>query len=137
MGRMIQLSDIAEISSCVNHILADEFSSCASVERQQDVKLCLYELLGNALIHGSGDNEICVRYKIEDDCMLLQVYEAHGIWDGVHFLNNHRCLKEGILEEHGRGLYLVEMLSEEFAYCHECKGVRVMIRLKGGPHGEK
>lgn len=132
----LTVSALSEIPSCVEQVLADETLCYMPPERRSDLKLCLFELLSNAIMHGEGGHLVHLVYRADATGIAFQVYEEHGHWDGRALLRSNRCLREGLLDEHGRGLYLVQMLCEEVAYCKDCKGVRVTIRFNGGAHDQ-
>ncbi len=132
----IQLTTLSEIPACVERVLADESLRDMPADRRPDLKLCLFELLSNAIMHGEGGHVVHLVYRADATGIAFQVYEEHGHWDGHALLCSNRCLKEGLMDERGRGLYLVQMLCEEVAYCKDCKGVRVTIRFNGGAHDQ-
>lgn len=132
----IALTTLSEIPSCVERVLADELLRHMPADRRPDLKLCLFELLGNAIVHGEGSHAVHLDYRADADGIVFQVYEENGHWDGHALMCSKSCLGEGLMDECGRGLYLVQMICEEIAYCKDRKGVRVTIRYNGGAHDQ-
>ncbi len=134
--KAVALYHMEEIPVFVNNFLAMDALSHLSHERRCDVKLCLFELLTNIFTHGEGDLVVRMRYAVSSGQMALIIYEEGGHWDGQGILTGARCLEDGLFDEGGRGLYLVQRVSDELAYCGCCKGVFVRMGLRGGAHGK-
>lgn len=131
--RSFELYQLGEIKSCIGGVLEELAPYLADREKCQDVKLCLYELLGNAFEHGRGNGGVHLAVKLRDRELVMIVYEKGGRWEGPAAAPC-RCLDEGLLDEGGRGLFLVDRLSKEWSFCDDCHGIRVVIELKGGNH---
>lgn len=131
---VITLRKIGDISSCIQRILQERALHHLSIEEQKDIKLCIYELLSNAFYHGACSKEIFVHYHIADQELTLKVYEPNSCWTGQQLKTSNRCLNEGIYEEHGRGLYLLQQITHEIAFCDDFHGIKLNIRFQGGVH---
>lgn len=132
--RSFTLYTLTDISACIGQVLEELARQVPDWENRQDVKLCLYELLGNAFEHGSGHHQVRLLLQLTGGDLVFKVYEENSLWQGPGATYQHRCLDEGLFEESGRGLFLVEMLSKQVSFCDECHGVQVVMELKGGSH---
>lgn len=98
-----------EISGCVEKVIA----ALKENRRHSDIKLCLYELLSNAIIHGnqkSLDKKVYLEVVLSDSGLNFFVHD-----EGDGFFGNDFSL-EFDLNEHGRGLFLISQIADEFGY---------------------
>lgn len=122
----MQLYDIQDISLCIQRVMAAPQLAHACPERLNDLKLCLYELLGNALLHTTG--RVILTCRFEADSVRISVRQT-GAWQGEAIDGCAHCLEAGLTDENGRGLYLVRCLSDEFQYLKGSQDMRIRIQL--------
>lgn len=78
-----------------------------------NTKIILYELLINGVMHGNGEDSsklVSVRILINNRCIIIEVADEGK---GVNYI--HKELGEYDFSESGRGLMLVEGLSDKFS----------------------
>lgn len=98
-----------EISGCVDAVIA----ALRDKARHYDIKLCLYELLSNAILHGNQGKltkKVYLEVALFDEGLAIFVRD-----EGVGFCRKDFSLKFD-LDEHGRGLFLISQLADEFNY---------------------
>lgn len=124
--RVILLYDVRDIRPSIQEVLTAATVAGACPDRLNDLKLCLYELLGNALLHSQG--------AVSLTCL----FEAGGVrvsvrqtapWQGEALEGCHKCLEAEITRESGRGLFLVRALSDDLEYLEESRDMRLRMRL--------
>ena len=100
-----------------------------TMEKMLDIRLCVSEAVGNALIHGNEMNEnkwISICWQASCGELLLTVTDQG---DGV--VQEKRCPKELdpllMLEESGKGLFLIGQLADTVCY-NDC-GNQITMRL--------
>lgn len=120
------LEQVTDVTDCLNHQLkqwqVDE-------EKQMDIRLCIMEALQNALLHGFSDEQKLVsvqvswqcnqqefRFTVEDDGPGVPIDLRNPEWDNAS------------LEEHGRGLLLMQAILDEV--CFNEKGNRVTGKMR-------
>lgn len=113
------LREIADITPVIAEILSDTRIPAQAHARLSDMKLCLYELMSNMIIHagrGSTDYEMYVNWCVNEGDMVFEFWDAVCSWEQVDFQAYNNPLAMAELEEHGRGLFLVQCLAEELYY---------------------
>lgn len=103
---------------------------CAAFEEQSvpdgavfDCKLVAKELLSNALRYGGG----CARFAFEHDGDRIRI----TVKSKADFEPPENSVCSGVTEENGRGLFLVDAVSESRAYNRE-EGICVVVRIVEG-----
>jgi anti-sigma regulatory factor (Ser/Thr protein kinase) len=84
-----------------------------------NTKLILYELTINGILHGNHENVnkgICINLTINKSCIIIEVID-----EGSGITYKHKSFGDYDLCESGRGLMLVEGLSDKF----EIEGNRI------------
>ena len=99
------------------------FLMCAGICEEQifDSKLVACELLGNVLRH--TDEETGLQSEIKDGYIQLKILSR------TFFPLPEKIRCSGLFAEHGRGLFLVNELSEGKIFSEE-DGIRVLLRIK-------
>ena len=102
-----------EISECVDEVIRIDLATKEQETKTNDIKLCLYELLSNAVIHGNQeDTSKAVYLKIDfnkNDFIELITDEGSG------YCRENTAFSFNFLEN-GRGLYLVKQIADELCY---------------------
>lgn len=113
------LHQIEDISPCIEDVLTMFLQVEKARSRQKDVRLCLHELLANALIHGNQNDtskkvELYVSPSAEG-CEYMIRDEGKGGAESCHCFDATKDLSLNLLEN-GRGLYLVHAIADYFCY---------------------
>lgn len=103
------LTRTEEISGCIEEVL----EKLAHQQREMDIKLCLYELLSNAIIHG---NCSCETKKVYLEVDWYDEGLSFSVRDEGRGYKDCQIALRLDLDEHGRGLYLISQLADEFFY---------------------
>lgn len=92
-----------------------------------DVILMLSELVSNALVHGKG--AVTVRLTLDRRCGTLTggVTDAGPEWPRERVADAGEALATDPFAEHGRGLYLVGLLSARWGVAAEPDGVHKTV----------
>ncbi|MGW6058973.1 ATP-binding protein [Streptomyces sp. NPDC055189] len=99
--------------------VAEALTQWAMTRRLDDIRLCVSELVTNALLHGDPDESlILVRLELRDTQLLLEVHDAG---DGTP-----TRLKAPDTSDDGRGLFLVSAMADDWGVAtHQGPGKRV------------
>lgn len=90
-------------------------------ERIFDSKLVVYELLGNVLKHSGGSAKLAME--------LMQEYVEVKVLAEKIFCPPERGACAEVFSEHGRGLFLVDSVSQERTFTSD-GGILVRIKIK-------
>ncbi len=118
------LRQIADITPVISDILSDSRIPIQAQNRLADMKLCLYELMSNMIIHAGrdlADYEMYVSWRVDDGSMVFEFWDAICSWEKVDFQAYADPMALATLEENGRGLFLVQCIAEEIYYSPEEK----------------
>ncbi len=105
-------SDLSGVKNIVEDILLD-IRDAINENIFFNTKIILYELLINGVMHGNGEDTsklVSVRVLINNRCITIEVADEGK---GVNYI--HKKLGEYDFSESGRGLMLVEGLSDKFS----------------------
>lgn len=122
-----QVQCLDDINLCVNKIL-DKGPCSVSAEQAMDLKLCLYELLGNAIRHrhyNDGPN-ISVCWMIKPEGVAIDIHsdgEAGPLKNYSRAILTDACL----LDESGRGLFIVASIAESLYYSEDFRHIRLTL----------
>lgn len=92
-------------------------------------KVCLFEILANALEHGHNNDpakKVMVLYKITADKLMLSAIDEGNGFD--HKLIINPLSPENITKERGRGLYIIRKYTNEVEFNE--KGNRIKVTLR-------
>ena len=82
-----------------------------------EIKLIIIEAINNAFIHGNNSNKskpISLQWEFKENLLIVSVTDCG---DGVKNLNNNKEINEDdILEESGRGLYIISSYADEMEF---------------------
>ena len=112
--RKIIKSDLAELQSGLKQIEETLSQAIPNKETFFNVRLILNELVCNGSIHGNGldpQKEVKVRVLVDSKAVVIEVTDQGEGFEKIPFScqkNNLEC------DDHGRGLVLVNGLSDEF-----------------------
>lgn len=128
-----QLTHLEDIPQCVENFLAQEVMCNVAEERRLDVKLCLFELLSNAFTHNDPmpDGSACV--------LLSWTFEEDGVFIEIDLDKSMCRLTDGpkkicqldesyLLDEHGRGLFLVASVAEFFQHTEDFRYLSLKVK---------
>lgn len=99
----------------------------ADPERAADVRLLVSELVTNAVVHGSGDQQERVELRAELDHQRLRVTVSDG---GVGFILGEQTNPPAPEETNGRGLYLLRTLADRFGVERDDGGGHVWFEVE-------
>jgi len=81
------------------------------------IKLIIIEAINNAFIHGNNSDKnkpISLQWEFKENLFIVSVTDCG---DGVKNLNNNKEINEdNILEECGRGLYIISSYADEMKF---------------------
>lgn len=109
--KKILKSDFMEIKTELESILVNMKNAIQDEDIYFDAKLILDELVCNSILHGNRedrDKEIEIDVEISEHLIMIQVKDQ-----GVGFDYNKADYNPMNFESNGRGLYLVDGLSDE------------------------
>lgn len=109
--KKILKSDFMEIKSELESILVNMKNAIQDEDIYFDAKLILDELVCNSILHGNRedrDKEIEIDVEISEHLIMIQVKDQ-----GVGFDYNKADYNPMNFESNGRGLFLVDGLSDE------------------------
>lgn len=110
------------------YTFADIDKTCAAVLKEMDrcgfsdknikqLKICIYEMLTNALLHGNKDDSskrVIVFYKITPFAATISVMDQG---DGFNYNDiPNPLLPENRMKDHGRGLFLIRHYLDEVSF---------------------
>lgn len=87
-----------------------------------EIKLIIIEAINNAFIHGNNSNKnkpIALHWELKKNLLIVSVTDCGY---GVKNLNNNKAInKDNILDECGRGLYIISSYADEVEF--ECNSI--------------
>lgn len=104
-------SDICGVKNIVEEIL-QSIRDIISENTFFNTKLILYELIINGVLHGNQQDvnkQICINLIINKSCVIIEVTD-----EGAGITYKHKAFGDYDFCESGRGLMLVEGLSDKF-----------------------
>ena len=126
---------IEAISPVVNQLMHSLKTSCCPPEQEIAVEMALRESLANAIVHGNHED---LHKKIHVCCacdakrgMLIVVKDQGEGFDPSRIPSP--LARQGILSEHGRGIFLINLLMDEIQFQ---KG-GTEIRMRKYPHATR
>lgn len=105
-------SDIFDIKNVVDEILA-KIKDRINEDIFFNTKIILNELIINGVLHGNKqdvEKDICVKLMINNSCIIIEIKD-----EGSGIIYKQKTCGDYDLCESGRGLMLVEGLSDKFA----------------------
>ena len=105
-------SDISGVKDIVDDILLN-IRDVINETIFFNTKVILYELIINGVIHGNqkdNNKQINIKLYINKSCIIIEVSD-----EGSGIIYNHKDCGENDYSESGRGLMLVEGLSDKFS----------------------
>ncbi len=97
----------------------------------RNLLIAVSEIVINAIVHGNKEDEskmVKVFIEYDESNMKIKICD-----EGNGFKVNDvtdPTLRENILKDSGRGLYIIKSLVEEFNYCHTDKGSEFLFTVK-------
>lgn len=91
--------------------------------------LLLSEAVTNAIVHGNNEDpskRVEVEIKIEPDLIVTTVEDEGEGYDPSQASDNP-LNEENLLKEGGRGIFLIEEISDKMEYFNEGRGIRFVI----------
>ena len=118
---VIKIKNNAALQAALTELTNFLIHAGISEEQIFDSKLVACELLGNVLRHTEG--EMGLQSEIKDGHIELKIFSKtfFALPEEIH------C--SGLFAEHGRGLFLVNEISEGQMFSEE-DGIRVLLRIK-------
>jgi serine/threonine-protein kinase RsbW len=126
----VTLYGLRSQQSVIDHIIED----LQLEDDAFDVRLILVEAVTNAHYHGNqsdGSKPIMVRYSLEKECLSIQV-EDSGEGTGT-LVFPEQMNTEDLLEEGGRGLFLIRCLSDHVEMIRNTIHINKMLTLEKVP----
>lgn len=129
-------SKIEAISAVVEHLMRALRKTCCPVDQAFAVETVLREALANAIVHGNRRNpkkhvRVCCACDSKGDVLIVVADEGEG-FDPSKIPSP--IIGESILQDHGRGIYLINLLADEVHFNRG--GTEIQIRIgkhKGVP----
>lgn len=123
-----QIQYIEDISPLVEKILS---RSPAQTQEEQrlDVKLCLFELLSNAIRHRANHAhppQISITWVVDGEGLAFEIHSP-GEPATAHVCSRPILNEACLLDESGRGLFLVDSLADSFTYSEDFRDIRVEL----------
>ncbi len=130
MNRMILKSEIQNIN--IVEKLIDEISSRYNIHSDVYGKLLLavVEGVNNAIVHGNKlqkDKDVVVEYDINDKEILFQISDSGEGFDYSNLPDPTR--PENIERTHGRGIFLMNHLSDKLEFNEPGNMVKMVFNL--------
>jgi serine/threonine-protein kinase RsbW len=129
---IVVASAIEAISPAVDQLMQSLKTSCCSPEQEVAVEMALREALANAIVHGNHED---LRKKVRVCCacdakrgMLIVVKDQGEGFDPSKIPSP--LAGRSILSEHGRGIYLINLLMDEVQF----RKHGTEIRMRKNPH---
>jgi serine/threonine-protein kinase RsbW len=125
-------SRIEAVSPVVDHLMCLLKKTCCAPEQAFAVETALREALANAVLHGNRQDarkkvRVCCSCQRDGGVLMIVKDEGEG-FDPAKVPSP--LVGENVLAEHGRGLYLINLLTDEARF--ECGGRE--IRMRKGSH---
>ena len=122
--------DVYEINEIKKAVALATAGLFAPEETLRDVRLCLWELLANALVHQKVRREaVHLSWEIDATSYTFIILDKGcSLAPEAFTAPSTSCVCESILEENGRGLYLVQALADEICYNSLTGELRGIIR---------
>jgi serine/threonine-protein kinase RsbW len=117
-----------KIVEIILHRLATEVE--LSPNKAHDLRLMLGECIVNAIVHGNQaepEKQVIIQYKIEQRSLSFCVidqgpgFDLEGVKDPTHRMN--------LEEMGGRGVFIIQNLSDECSYCITDKSFQFSVNL--------
>jgi two-component sensor histidine kinase len=102
-------------------IAADLEQRAVAAGAVDDVILVASELVGNAILHTSADDDLDVSWDVESDCVTITVRDDSDAEPLLRRANE--------TDTHGRGLTIVAALSADWGVAHTGRGKRVWAQI--------
>lgn len=118
---IFEIENYVGLKSAVEELC--DFLALNKVEEERifDSKLVVYELLGNVLKHSGGSAKLAME--------LMQEYVEVKVLAEKIFFPPERGTCAEVFSEHGRGLFLVDSVSQERTFTSD-GGILVRIKIK-------
>jgi serine/threonine-protein kinase RsbW len=128
-------SKIETISPVVDKLMRLLRESCCTPDQEFAVQMALREALANAIIHGNRSDpnkkvRICCACQRDRGILIIVKDEGQG-FDPESIPSP--IIAENIQAEHGRGIYLINLLMDEVQFRRE--GTEIHIRKRPAPAG--
>ena len=121
-------SKIEAVSPVVDHLMRLLKKTCCAPEREFAVQTTLREALANAVLHGNHQDarkkvRVCCSCLRDGGLLIIVKDEGEG-FDPAKVPSP--LVGENVLAEHGRGLYLIRLLTDEVRF--ERGGTEICMR---------
>lgn len=96
----------------------DNIIKALNIKKQYfEIKLIMVEAVNNAFIHGNNSDKnkpIAIQWEVKENLLIVSVTDCGS---GVTVLKNYEEMDEdNILDESGRGLYLINCYTDEMKF---------------------
>jgi len=125
------VSDKSEIHK-VEKLLEEVNNECAlEMQKFVNFQIAVSEALVNAIVHGNKEDKnknVFCDIECTDKYMTVRIkdegegFDLNGIPDPTN--------KENILKEHGRGIYIIRSLVDEYECITSDKGTEMILKVK-------
>ena len=136
----ITISTLEQLNEVTVQLLDDLKQWNVPAEKQIELRLCFMEAVQNGLLYGGSLDgkpaEVQVSWYYDDDCFEYTV-EDNG--SGVPLELRNRNWEDCLLEEHGRGILLMQTILDEVTFNERGNRItgRMCWRQGGGSGSEK
>ncbi len=127
MFKLHQLDEADAVVVCLQSALKAKNVPQA---KAMDIRLCLMEAVHNGFIHGNYNDvakTVCIKWRLEEKTFCFCVEDEGG---GIKKLctATDELTEEKLLDENGKGLYLIGQISDEIWYNKKGNKIHVKIR---------
>ena len=125
---LVVASTIEAISPAVDQLMPSLNASCCTPEQEIAVEMALREALANAIVHGNHEDlhkkvRVCCACDAKRGLLLVVKDQGDG-FDPSKIPSP--VAGRGILSEHGRGIYLINLLMDEVQF--RKRGTEIRMR---------
>ncbi|MBD3343864.1 MAG: SpoIIE family protein phosphatase [Chitinivibrionales bacterium] len=132
---ILVLHTLDKIEDICSRVLEDMDNNGYTGRDIRRTKLCVHEILTNAIIHGNrGDTEkkVVVLFNVDTEKVVVSAIDEGEGFDYIHLPDPLK--PENLLKENGRGLFIVKKFMDDVAF--NKKGNRITIaKYPEGPNG--
>jgi serine/threonine-protein kinase RsbW len=129
---VLVVSKIEAVSPAVDHLMRLLKKTCCAPEQEFAVETALREALVNAVLHGNHQDarkkvRVCCSCQRDGGVLIIVKDEGEG-FDPAKVPSP--LVGENVLAEHGRGLYLINLLTDEVRFARGGTEVHILKKAR-------
>ncbi|MBN1981238.1 MAG: SpoIIE family protein phosphatase [Chitinivibrionales bacterium] len=124
--QILVINKIAEIEKACGQILRRLDNTGFSDKEIKRIKICLYEMIINALVHGNDNSTaktVLIAHKISRDRIAVSVVDEGSGFDYENIPNPTD--PDNIMKENGRGIFIIRRYMDEVHF--NARGNRILV----------